>query len=126
MHTGSASRAQGTTGNSGSQGIIKTAHPLGAQVRPKKGSCNAVISRGKGNVQIHESLDGPQQTTALAPCSSTKGVESRENVEAEECRESRAYKVYNVLDNREGRHSGTNTHRIRSSAAAASSQEKQV
>ena len=60
LHTaGSASRVVQGSQAHGSQGAIKTAHPLGAQVRPKKGSCNAVMQRGKGNVQIHESLDGP-------------------------------------------------------------------
>lgn len=105
MHTGSASRViQGSTTH-GSQGAIKTAHPLGAQVRPKKGSCNAVIQRGKGQVNIHENLEGPQAAAQKKRDSSRKNLPT-ENIPTEECRENRAYKVKHVLDSKEGRHSG--------------------
>jgi len=63
-------------------------------------------------------LDGPTQTTAQQPMVYSKKDITDENIEAEECRESKVYKVKNVLENREGRHSGNHTNRSRGKSSA--------
>lgn len=107
----------------GSAGAIST-QPLGAQIRPKKGSCNAVIQRGKGQVQIHDSLGAPQIRPAQPRASSRHGAEGTENIEADECVERKAYKINNLVEPaiRDSRHSGINTNRSRDRAAMQSDQ----
>ena len=96
---GSQGRAQPSSiaqTGSGSHGAIQTTQPMGAQNRPKKGSCHAIFQRMKGQIQIHDSLDQNPNVNVPATHRAADGpapTAKDENVTDEECRENRVYKV---------------------------------